>query len=332
MPSENHKPEPADHHTYSWVMFYRDTFHFFLRSVKFYVSLLKNDIQEIENDPDLKEIIEEEQKKSLPIYREHSKAKRIEEWLENIIKKAEPDALDYDVSISHGTVRFIKTACILYLKHLKIRRNNLSLKQNISRYVLETIDNQISSLEEKINVGVFQNASPVPFLVDELIEKENVVPQEKPSETLASAVLPRPIVIDSIQILDSELRERCLDLFDAFYKDGKHERFDTVISEAIRIFETRLRALSGAAQECVGVDLAQAAFGGEQPLLKVSDVNAEQQAVHLLFRGTFGFIRNRVQHKLLGKLSPYRVLQILAFIDYLLYIAENAERNIQEKE
>lgn len=138
------------------------------------------------------------------------------------------------------------------------------------------------------------------------------------------------MVTDSIQILDAELRERCLDLFEAFHKDGKHERFDTVISEATRIFETRLRSLSGAPDKCKGVDLAQAAFGGNPPVLKVSDVSAEQQAVHLLYRGAFGFIRNPFQHKLLGKLSPDRVLQILGFIDYLLYIAENAERTSQE--
>lgn len=108
--------------------------------------------------------------------------------------------------------------------------------------------------------------------------------------------------------------------------DGRHERLDTVIAEATRILETRLRTLTGAPQECVGVDLARRAFAGESPLLRVSDVTSEQEAVHLLFRGAFGFIRNPVQHKLLGKLSPDRVLQILGFIDHLLFLAETAKR------
>jgi uncharacterized protein (TIGR02391 family) len=325
-------PEPPDHHTYDWVMFYKETFQFFLRSVQFYVSLLENDIKEIEDDTDLKELIDEKDKKSFQIYREHYRAKRVEEWLKHHIDKGGTDAFDYDVSISHGTVRFIKTSAILYLKHLKDKRNRLSGKPNISRYVIETVDNQISSLEEKINIGVFENASLIPFLLDEIIHSENEEAVKDPEHKLAKVDRPRPRVIDSIQILDSELRERCLDLFDAFHSDGKHERLDTVIAEATRIFENRLRGLAGAPQECVGVDLAKAAFGGEHPILRVSDVNSEQEAVHLLFRGTFGFIRNPVQHKLLGKLSPDRVLQILGFIDHLLYVAESARREKSGKD
>ncbi|MDL1968988.1 MAG: TIGR02391 family protein [Deltaproteobacteria bacterium] len=318
--------EPSDHHAYDWVIFYKDTFHFYLRSIQFYRSLLEKDIHEIENDTDLKELIEDKDKNSLQIYREHSRSKRVEDWLNKHIEKGGPDAFDYDVSISHGTVRYIKGAAILYLKHLKNRRNILSSKPNISKYVLETVDNQISSYEENLNIGVFENASPLSFLLDELIENEIEDKTGESQTKLAKVERPRPVVIDSIQIVDSELRERCLDLFDAFHKDGKHERLDTVIAEATRILETRLRTLTGSPQECIGVDLAKAAFAGEYPVLRVSDVNSEQEAVHLLFRGTFGFIRNPVQHKLLGKLSPDRVLQILGFIDHLLFVADTARR------
>ena len=318
--------EPPDHHTYDWLSFFKETFHFYLRSMRFFRSLLEKDIKEIENDADLKELIEDEDKKSLPIYREHSRSKRVEDWLNKHIEKGGQDAFDYDVSISHGTVRYIKGASILYLKHLKNKRNILSSKPNISKYVLETIDNQISSYEEKINIGVFKNASPMPFLLDELIDNEIEDKTEEPQAKLSKVKRPRPVVIDSIQIIDPELRERCLDLFDAFHKDGKHERLDTVIAEATRILETRLRTLTYAPQECIGVELAKEAFAGENPALRVSDVNSEQEAVHLLFRGTFGFIRNPVQHKLLGKLSPDRVLQILGFIDHLLFVADTARR------
>ena len=326
MNSEMQNNEPDDHHIYDWVMFYKDTFHFFSQSVKFYVSMLESDIQAIENDKDLKGMISEDQKKSFQIYREHSRAKRVSEWLDTKIKEASPDAFDFDISISHGTVRFIKTACMLYLKNLKLKRNKLSVKKNISRYVLDTVDNQISKYEENINMGIFKSASLMPFLVDELVQEDSNNSVKECSDDLASVVRPRPVVIDTIQIIDPDLRARCLDLFDAFNNDGKHERFDTVISEATRIFETKLRSLSNAPQECVGVELAQAAFGGNPPVLKVSNVSAEQQAVNLLYRGAFGFIRNQVQHKLLGKLNPDRVLQILGFIDYLLYVAETAER------
>lgn len=324
--------EPPDHHTYEWVSFFKDTLQFFLGSIRFFRSLLENDIKEIEDDKDLKELIKDEDRKTLKIYREHARSKRVEELLNNIIEKGGPDEFDYDASISHGTVRYIKGAAILYLKHLKYKRNILSSKPNISKYVLETVDNQISSYEEKINIGVFTSASPMPFLLDDVIETDANGMSEKPQSRLSKVERPRPVVIDTIQILDSELRERCLDLFDSFHKDGKDERLDTVVAEATRIFETRLRSLTGASQDCIGVDLAKLAFTGNNPLLRVSDVDSEQEAVHLLFRGIFGFIRNPVQHKLLGKLNPDRVLQILGFIDYLLFVADNAKRKTKADE
>jgi len=190
--------------------------------------------------------------------------------------------------------------------------------------MLESLDSQISALEEKVSIGVFGLATPFKTLVDEIIEMPEEQEEGVNQESFVKARRPRPVIIDTIQILDPELRERCLDLFAAFHEDGKYERLDTVIAEATRILETRLRALAKADQTCVGVELARAAFAGNPPALKVSDVAAEQEAAHLVYRGVFGFIRNQVQHRLLGKLNPERVLQLLGMIDYLLHVAENA--------
>jgi hypothetical protein len=71
--------------------------------------------------------------------------------------------------------------------------------------------------------------------------------------------------------------------------------------------------------------LASRAFGGSKPVLRVSAVEAEQQAAHLLYRGVFGFIRNNVHHKLRPDLAPERVLQILGLIDYLVYLADTGQ-------
>lgn len=115
-----------------------------------------------------------------------------------------------------------------------------------------------------------------------------------------------------------------MDLFAQFHEDGQHDRLDTVVNEATRILEDRLRSLSGAPETCVGVDLARHAFGTPSPRLSVSDIASEQESAHLLYRGVFGFIRNSVHHRLVEVLQPERVLQIVGMIDYLLSVAEAA--------
>ena len=110
------------------------------------------------------------------------------------------------------------------------------------------------------------------------------------------AIADRPRLIGSIEIIDTELCARCLDLFEQFQQDGQRDRLDTVVTEATRFLENRIRHLAGVPRETVGVELAKAAFLGSTPLLKLSDVSAEQEAAHLLFRGFFGFVRNQIHH------------------------------------
>lgn len=71
--------------------------------------------------------------------------------------------------------------------------------------------------------------------------------------------------------------------------------------------------------------LVTLAFNVDKPILVVSNVRAEQEAAQLLFLGTFGFIRNQVQHKLLGDMPADRVLQILGWIDYLLAVISQSK-------
>lgn len=77
----------------------------------------------------------------------------------------------------------------------------------------------------------------------------------------------------------------------------------------------------GSLREEASADLAACAFAGGTPAIRVSDIQGAQDAIHLPYGGVFGFIRNQVHHKLLSDLAPERVVQILALIDYLLYVA-----------
>jgi len=332
MTEEQNQQEPPDHHNYIGIMLYRDSFFFFLYAVKFYETLIEKDIKTLEADPDLKTILDGETIHSLEIHHDFDRARRVRVWMEKLIAEKGPDSFDFDLpSISHELIRFFKSAGILYLKHLKAIRNALATKPNLSRHALQAVDTRISEFEGKIEMGVFHKATPFPLLVEDTGSEEHIegVP-EVGEQNLNKIRRPRPVVLDSIQLLDKELRERCLDLFHAFQEDGKKDRLDTVITEATRILESRLRLLSHAQKDCVGVDLATYAFKIPKPVLKISDIPSEQEAVYLLYRGVFGFIRNRAHHQLMGELLPERVLQILGLIDYLLQLAEGAEKKCED--
>jgi hypothetical protein len=91
--------------------------------------------------------------------------------------------------------------------------------------------------------GVFRNASPIPLLVDEVVEIASGGQTTKSRHehlSTPAAAEPKPVLLESIQILDPALRSRCLDLYADFDKRNQHDQFDTVIAEATRILEDRL--------------------------------------------------------------------------------------------
>jgi uncharacterized protein (TIGR02391 family) len=316
--------EPPDHHVYHLLHIYKDTTQFFMVALTFYEARLKADIDELGKDPDLTAILSGDDPQ-FAIHGELEKTVSIRTWLQQKITE-QKDAFSYHLSnVRHGTIRFLKSVGLLYLSHVKSRRDAFAGRR-VSRHALDAVDQQIAKFDEKLSIGVFKTATTTPLLT-EPIEPE---PHKTPSATTnTSQAAPQgasapPRVIGSIEIFDSEIRNRCLDLFAQFRDTGQHDRLDTVVTESTRIFEDRLRALSGAAPEITGVDLATYALGGKQPRIVLSSIDAEQEGAHLLFRGIFGFIRNSVHHKLVENLSPDRVLQIVAMIDYAISLLEQS--------
>jgi hypothetical protein len=321
------KTEPPDHHVYNSVSFDADTFEFYLAATRFYESLLEGDLKAVHEDQDLRVILGEQALESYPIAKELKRVQRLRQWFEERIEKARNDSWGHEVNISHDFVRFVKSVSSLYLQHLRGRRELIASRPLISKSLLDAVDQQLARFEEKTQIGVFRNATQYPLVLSQL---PRVACDEAPIATdnadLKGSAAPRPVILESIEIRDPGLRKRCLDLFAQFREDGQHDRLDTVVNEATRILEDRLRSLSSAPATCVGVDLAKHAFGPPSPRLVVSDIGAEQESAHLLYRGVFGFIRNSVHHRLVGALQPERVLQIVGMIDYLLSVAEAARR------
>jgi hypothetical protein len=310
--------EPPDHHHYGPVLLYEDTLKFLQAAIQFYESLLRRDAQEIASDPDLKLFVTSEESERFSIHEELARAERVRAWLDGLVN--EDSRFGAHPTMSHGTVRFLKSVAHLYLKQLQMKREALAARPNISREALSAVDQKLAALREKVEMGVFKEATVRPLLADEIVVAQIpvCVASEVSEQSLAGARQPRPVVLDSIEVVDPELRNRCLDLFGQFTETGQHDRLDTVISEATRILEDRLRRLAGAAPTVVGTDLASYALSGSTPRIVLSAVGAEQEAAHLLFRGVFGFVRNRVHHHLVADVSPVRALQIVGTVDYLL--------------
>jgi uncharacterized protein (TIGR02391 family) len=102
------------------------------------------------------------------------------------------------------------------------------------------------------------------------------------------------------------------------------DRYDQVINQATKILEVRLRKIADLPDDLVGIKLAGKALGGESPRVVLSKQKAEQEGAHFLFSGAFSFLRNPAHHRPLGEQRPERVLQVIAFVDYLLDVLQGA--------
>lgn len=319
------QPEHQDSYTYNWISFYRESVVFFLESLKFYESLLKGEEETLINDAHLNNFLSEDLRREFRVGRDLQRITKFIEWIESKLNEA-PSRWDIDLSLNHGSVRLLKSVGLLYLGFLKQRRNKLSSDPNCSQNLLDALDRGITAQEDALNtMGVFKNASLIPLTVAQTTV--DTPPKEQNSteqSSIAKTERPKPQIVSTIEILDSELRRRCLDLFNQFENDGQSDRHDTVIAEATRILEDRLRKLTKSEDNATAAKLISRAFDGNKPLIKASEIPGEQDGAQQLFRGLFGYIRNQFQHKLVSDISPERVLQILGLVDYLIAIVNSA--------
>ena len=89
-----------------------------------------------------------------------------------------------------------------------------------------------------------------------------------------------------------------------FHESSGNDRFDTVVMEATKILEDRIRHSANLDSSYDGLKLVAAAFGGNTPLLRLSSHPAEQEAAHALFRGVFGSYASLFTTSPLERLLP----------------------------
>lgn len=322
--------ENVDNHVYRWLMFYPDTLKFFLAALRYYHSRLEEEIRQLQSDALYKELFDEKTLESSEISIEAKKFSRVIKRFEKVINE-NPNATDYDLEMTHGDIRILKSVGSLYINNLEKRRAELTNNSKLSTVAIQTIDTKLSQLREKVTQGVFETATPWPLLIE---DAENFPTIEIPDrQEVKETVIAAPVqIISTIELLDSQLRDRCLDLFHNFSESDQPHRFDTVVTEATRILEDRIRKRSKVKKNISGLKLMSYSFGGENPRLILSDDPAEQDAAHQMFRGVFGLIRNPYHHKIIDSLGRERVLQILGMIDYLIFLTESTKINEKQIE
>jgi hypothetical protein len=228
--------EPPDHTTYYDVSFSPDKFDFLYAAMTFYRDLLQKEVDDMKADTEVKELFtlmpsgEED-----GLFAERDKLNHIVAFYENK-KKAGESGLD---KLSHGAIRHTKSVALLYLNHLRQKRNELAMKPNLSRRLLKQVDEDLTRKEEFLtSSSTFKNATPVPLLVDQVAPRVLPTPVQLPTP-LSHVERARAQVLDSIPILDPTLRRRCLPLFKHYFEEQKHEQYYTVIADSTKILEDR---------------------------------------------------------------------------------------------
>ncbi len=318
------KPEVIrDDHIYH-LSFQRPIVQFFVTALNHYEALLSADLSEGAIPPALKALFDPEWVGRNPLQLEQKRAARIRTDLASALGQS-PEDPEIDMPISHSWIRFLKSVSRYYLSYLRSIRNSAAVQGTLqTRLMLSEVDRKISEIEETLTIGIFRSAAPWPLAIDQFsADAKQVSGGTSSSPTRSSAP---PTILTGIEIVDEQLRAHTLDLFARLSEGDPSKPIDTIIAEACRVVEDRVRRLSGATKITTGVNLATFAFGAQPIRLQVSREPAEQEAAHLLFRGFFGLIRNDFLHRVVEDIQPVRVLQIVAMADYLLFLADSASR------
>lgn len=178
--------EPPDHHEYRWVMFDRDTVTSFVAALRFYETRLEEDIGRVQNDPDLAALLDQETIDSYPIGRVRNRIRGIREWFERLLtgQGALPVV---NITLNHELVRLLKSVELLYLEHLRRKRDVIASSPTTSKALLEALDQQLAKFQEKTGLGIFKLATPSPLVVDQL---PLIAPADQTTTVGPSSALP----------------------------------------------------------------------------------------------------------------------------------------------
>lgn len=121
----------------------------------------------------------------------------------------------------------------------------------------------------------------------------------------------------TINSLHPKILQRCQQQFESGL-------YDDAIFNAMKTVEEEIRVRGSAAQTDVGLALVSKVINPNQPKLIFSSVNAEQEAVHSMYRGAIGIFKNPHSHRFLDTSDPIKTFEILGFASLLMRMLDDA--------
>jgi uncharacterized protein (TIGR02391 family) len=101
---------------------------------------------------------------------------------------------------------------------------------------------------------------------------------------------------------------------------------DQAVLTAFRCVEEDLRARAALGPDAFGVDLVSRVLSSKTPKIRLSEVDAEQEAAHVLFRGAIGFFKNPHSHRSVGLKDQRTAIEQIAFASLLLHLLDQTTR------
>lgn len=173
--------ENPDHFHYHAIMFPDVAIEYYRAALEFYKSLLDADLKAIQDDRELKIILSANENESLKVSTESEVVARLIDWMSPRDDEQRRKFGSIPLSVSHGTLRYLKSAGLIYLKKLRQSRDQLASRPNVLRSTLEAVDQNIALWEENLSKGVFNKVSPRALLVDDSGEIRGVSAENKGS-------------------------------------------------------------------------------------------------------------------------------------------------------
>ena len=156
--------------------------------------------------------------------------------------------------------------------------------------------------------------------IEQYLEKVEALKKEGKDIGLANEPAHYSIVVSEMGNLEIHptIYAKCWDLY-------TNRRYDDAIVNATKALEGAVRTKARLPLSLVGADLISKAFSPVQPILRYSEVRAEQESMMSLLRGIIQVFKNSYSHRFVGVQNKAECLAVLLMCSNLLYVVDKSE-------
>ncbi|SRR6266700_973865 len=153
--------------------------------------------------------------------------------------------------------------------------------------------------------------------IEEYLEKRDML--RGGATSLASEPTLHSIVVSEMWNLEihPEIYAKCWHLYTA-------RKYDDAILNATKSLEVAIRTKARFPNDIVGATLINRAFKPDKPILRYSNIEAEQEGIMSLLRGIIQVFKNPQSYRFVGIQNKSECLSVLLMCSNLLYVIDNA--------